>query len=162
MLDLGNSFLASVERDPDALAIVDGATRLTYAQWYRDISALVAAFDELGLLPGDHLITVLQNRLEAATLHWACQFAGIVITPINWRSKPDEIDFFIANAEAKAIVFEEVSGEAVRESSAAKPLRRIVIGTTRDGEIAFETLLERDAPNAAARVGAEAWSVMLY
>src|SRR5258708_24237483 len=149
MLDLGNSFLASVERDPDALAIVDGATRLTYAQWYRQISALVAAFDDLNLLPGDHLVTVLQNRLEAATPHWACQFAGIVITPINWRSKPDEIDFFVENAEAKAIVFEEVSAEAVRESAAAASLRRIAIGPAQSGEIAFETLLERDAPDAA-------------
>ena len=32
MLDLGTSFLASVERDPNALAIVDGAMRLTYAR----------------------------------------------------------------------------------------------------------------------------------
>jgi 2-furoate---CoA ligase len=162
MLDLGNSFLASVERDPDALAIVDGATRLTYRQWYRDISALVAAFDELGLQPGDHLVTVLQNCLEAATLHWACQFAGIVITPINWRSKSDEIDFFIGNAEAKAIVFEEVSAEAVRESGAARSLRRIAIGAARSGEIAFTTLLECNAPDAAPRTGTEAWSVMLY
>ena len=34
---------------------------------------------------GDHLLAVLQNRWEMATLHWACQFAGIVITPLNWR-----------------------------------------------------------------------------
>ena len=92
MLDLGNSFLASVERDPAALAIVDGDVRMTYTQWYAQISALVAGFDRLGLVPGDHLVAVLQNRWEAATLHWACQFAGIVITPINWRSKADEID----------------------------------------------------------------------
>jgi 2-furoate---CoA ligase len=162
MLDLGNRFLASVERDPDALAIVDGETRLTYAQWYRQISELVAAFDQLGLKPGDHLVTVLQNRLEAATLHWACQFAGIVITPINWRSKSDEVDFFIENAEAKAIVFEEVSGAAVRESAAAKPLRRVAIGAVQSGEIAYATLLRRNAPDAAPQVGAEAWSVMLY
>ena len=87
------AFCASVERDPDALAIVDGAVRLTYAQWYRRISAVVAGFDELGLMPGDHLVTLLQNRWEAATLHWACQFAGIVITPVNWRAKADEIDY---------------------------------------------------------------------
>ena len=31
MLDLGTSFLASVARDPKALAIVDGEVRLTYA-----------------------------------------------------------------------------------------------------------------------------------
>ena len=81
MFDLGTSFLASVERDPKALAIVDEAVRLSYEDWYSKISAIVAAFDDLGLRPGDHLITVLQNCWEAATIHWACQFAGIVITP---------------------------------------------------------------------------------
>jgi hypothetical protein len=43
MLDLGTSFLASVERDPKALAIVDGDVRLTYDAWYVKISSLVAA-----------------------------------------------------------------------------------------------------------------------
>ena len=47
MLDLGTSFLASVARDPDALAIVDGELRLTYGAWYGKISALVAGFDDL-------------------------------------------------------------------------------------------------------------------
>src|SRR5262249_8968328 len=65
MLDLGPSFLASVARDPDALAIVDGEVRLTYRDWYRKISALVAALDRLGLKAGDHLVTVLQNRWQA-------------------------------------------------------------------------------------------------
>jgi len=51
MLDLGRSFIASVARDPEGLAIVDGATRLTYRAWYGKISALVAAFGELGLGP---------------------------------------------------------------------------------------------------------------
>lgn len=49
MPDLGTSFLASVERDPKALAIVDGDVRLTYDAWYVKISSLVAAFDDLGL-----------------------------------------------------------------------------------------------------------------
>src|ERR1051326_728352 len=78
MLDLGTSFLASVARDPQALAIVDGDVRLTYSAWYRQISALIEGFDELELEPGDHLVAVLQNRYEAATIHWACQFAGII------------------------------------------------------------------------------------
>ena len=93
MLDLGTSFVASVARDPNAVAIVDEGVRLTYAQWYRRISSLVAAFDRIGLKPGDHLATVLQNCEAAATLHWACQLAGIVITPVNWRAKADELDF---------------------------------------------------------------------
>ena len=162
MLDLGNSFRASMERDPEALAIIDGPLRLTYAQWYLSISAVLAGFDELGLMPGDHLVTVLQNRWEAATLHWACQFAGIVITPVNWRAKADEIDFYVENSEAKAVVFEEISAQAVRESVNAKACRRIALGTTQAGEIAFEMLLQREARDAEPRVGADAWSVMLY
>src|SRR5256885_1569600 len=75
MLDLGTSFLASVARDPDALAIVDGEVRLSYRHWYATISALVGAFDELSLRPGDHLVTVLQNNWQPATVYWACQRA---------------------------------------------------------------------------------------
>src|SRR5262245_42863042 len=83
MLDLGTTFLASVARDPQADAIVDGPLRLTYAQWYRRISALVAGLDQLGLIPGDHVVSALTNRWQAATLHWACQMAGLIITPLN-------------------------------------------------------------------------------
>src|SRR5437588_5402307 len=122
MLDLGTSFLASVSRDPNALAIVDGGVRLSYAQWYRRISAVVAGFDELGLKPGDHLVTALQNSWQAATIHWACQFAGIVITPINWRAKADEIDYAVENSDAKAIVCENISAAAVADSAACRAL----------------------------------------
>ncbi len=127
MLDLGTSFLASVARDPNALAIVDGDVRLTYAQWYRRISALVAGFDRLGLKPGDHLVTALQNNWQAATIHWACQFAGIIITPLNWRSTADELDYCLDNAEAKALVYEAVSadgGEGVGRGRQAPDDRR--------------------------------------
>src|SRR5262245_15238693 len=109
MLDLGTSFLASVARDPEALAIVDSDLRLTYSAWYKKISALVAAFDALGLRAGDHLVTVLQNRWQAATIHWACQFAGIIVTPLNWRSTAEELGFCLDDAEAKAVIYDEVS-----------------------------------------------------
>lgn len=116
MLDLGSSFIASVARDPGAVAIVDGSLRLTYREWYSRISALVMSFDRIGLKPGDHLVTVLQNRWEAATIHWACQLAGIVITPINWRAKADEIDYCVENSQSCALVYQDVSAEAVRDS----------------------------------------------
>ena len=109
MLDLGTSFLASVERDPDALAIVDGDVRLTYRAMVRQDFIARRRLRRLGLKPGDHLVTVLQNSWQAATIHWACQFAGIIITPVNWRATAEEIDFCIENAEARAIVYQDVS-----------------------------------------------------
>ena len=162
MLDLGLSFLGSVARDPDALAIADGGLRLTYAQWYKRISALVAAFDAQGLTAGDHIVTVLQNRWEAATLHWACQFAGLVITPVNWRSTASELDFYLENAEAKVVVYEDASAAAIAGSAAARTLPRIALDAEADGAFAFASLIEASAPDAMPRADAEAWSVMLY
>ena len=162
MLDLGTSFVASVARDPDVLAIVDDGLRLTYAQWYRRISSLIASFDRIGLKPGDHIVTVLQNCEPAATLHWACQLAGIVITPINWRANDDELDFCIANSEACAVVYQDVSAEVVKESRHAASLPRICVGDERSGEFSFEQLVAGSATDVAPRVSAEAWSIMLY
>ena len=164
MLDLGTSFLASVARDPDALALVDGRVRFTYAQWLRKISALVAAFDRMGLKPGDHLLTALQNNWQAATVHWACQLAGLIITPINWRVKADELDFCIDNSESRALVYQDVSGGAVATSIRAPELIVMRAGSisTGAGEVSLDALCDENAPEASARVSAEAWSVMLY
>jgi len=163
MLDLGTSFLASVARDPEALAIVgDGDVRLTYSAWYKIISALVTSFDEIGLAPGDHLVTVLQNRWEAATIHWACQFAGIIITPLNWRSTAEELDFCVDDSEAKAIVYEEISAAAVRSSRQAHTRACIAVGAARAQGLSFDQLIRGSADDLCPRVDAEAWSVMLY
>ena len=114
-------------------------------QWYRRISALVAGFDGLGLKPGDHLVTVLQNNWQAATIHWACQFAGIIITPLNWRSTADELDYCLDNAEAKALVYEAVSAAAVkafvrsRQAAGGSP-------SALPDDFTFETLVGAGAP----------------
>jgi 2-furoate---CoA ligase len=163
MLDLGRSFLASVSRDPKAIAIVDGDIRLSYRDWYARISAVVAGFDQLGLAAGDHLVTFLQNRWEAATLHWACQLAGIVITPINWRAKGDEIDYAVQDCGARAIVFEQVSAENVADSTACRHLPRIFVGqNSTPGAIGFAELVAADAAAAAPRADPDAISLMLY
>ena len=163
MLDLGTSFVASVARDPNALAIVDDGIRLTYAQWYARISSLVASFDRIGLKPGDHLASLLQNCEAAATLHWACQLAGIVITPINWRAKADELDFCLEDSESCAIVYQDVSAQAVAQSKRAPALPRIYAGSgDAAGVLLFDRMVAELADDATPRVSAEAWSVMLY
>src|SRR5580658_9404308 len=163
MLDLGTSFVASVARDPNALAIVDDGIRLSYAQWYARISSLVASFGRIGLKPGDHLATLLQNCEAAATLHWACQLAGIVITPVNWRAKADELDFCIENSEARAVVYQDVSAQAVEQSQRAPALPRVYCGGGEAaGAFSFERMVAESASAATPRVGAEAWSIMLY
>jgi len=162
MLDLGRSFLASVARDPGATALVDGEARWSYAKWFTRVSALADALSRLGLGQGDRLVTALQNSAAAATLHWACQMAGIVIVPVNWRASAEELDFFIANSEARALVFDDASREAVLASSRANSLPRIAAGSRVAGAEDFEVLAGASAPDATPRAGPEDWSLMLY
>jgi 2-furoate---CoA ligase len=123
---------------------------------------VVAALDELGLNFGDHLLTAAQNRWEAATIHWACQFAGVIVTPVNWRATADELDFLIENAEAKAVIYEGATAEATAQSKAAQSRPRIALDKVQSGETRWSALLGRRAIDAAPRVGPDAWSVMLY
>ena len=151
MLDLGRTFLQSVERSPQAIALVDGALRLSYADWALRVGAVQRGLAAAGLKRGDHLLVVLQNRWEMATLHWACQFAGIVMTPLNWRAKPEEIDYCLADAEAKAIVWEPVADAAVAASSAASRALRIGVGEVHGATLHFEdwmTVLDEPVPHA--------------
>jgi len=161
MLDLGTSFLASVERDPAALAIVDGELRLSYAGWAPRIGSVVAGLWELGLQPGDRLLSLLQNRWEAATLHWACQFAGVIVTPLNWRAKADEVEYGVIDAEVRAVAYEGASAEAIRGSAAALALPRIALDRASAGETAFEALVA-GAGELTPRATADDWSLMLY
>ena len=72
MLDLGRTLLHVAEREPSATAIIDGDTALTYAALLERTLRTVTGLDAVGLGRGDRLVTILRNRLEAATLHWAC------------------------------------------------------------------------------------------
>jgi len=162
MLDLGRTFLQSVERNPDAIAAVEGDTRLTYAAWLEQILRVAQGLDELGLEHGDHLLVVLQNRLEMATLHWACQFLGVIVTPLNWRAKPEEIDYCLIDAVAKAIVYEEGSAEAVAQSAEAPNVPRIVVGADAQATHAYAGLLATQPWTAGPRATADDISLMLY
>src|SRR6516225_3782205 len=154
MFDLGRTFLAAVERSPDATAITDGERRLGYGSWYEEIARVAGGLTALGLRRGDRLAVILQNRLEMASLHWACQFAGIVVTPLNWRIKPEELDHCLADAGAAAIVFDDVAADTVARAAAAQLVPRIAIGKI-DGATCRFKELQGGAEGFTPRAGPE-------
>ncbi|HEX7810996.1 MAG TPA: AMP-binding protein [Burkholderiales bacterium] len=162
MLDLGRTLLQSVERAPRALAIVDGPLRLSYGEWFARIAAAAGGLRSLGLARGDHLLMVMQNRWQMATLHWACQLLGVIATPLNWRAKPEEVEYCARDAEVRAVVFEDVSDQAVAGSAACGTLPRIAVGQCPQGAIAFDALLTGANPAATPQASAQDWSLMLY
>lgn len=162
MLDLGRSLIASVSRAPDALALVDGDIRLSYADWFGQISALTQALAEIGVAKGDRLITAFQNNRAAATAHWACQLAGITIVPVNWRATPDEFAFFVANSAARAVMFDGSSASSVLAADGVSKLPRITYETDAPGAHRFDEIVAQSVPDASPEASAEDWSIMLY
>jgi 2-furoate---CoA ligase len=164
MLDLGRTFLQSVERSPRALAVVDNGLRLTYAEWYELIARTATGLEALGLRKGDRLLSVLQNCCEAATLHWACQFLGVVVVPLNWRAKPEEVDYCVTDADAKAVFFDASSEASVSSSSSARALPRIAAcgAADRDASMRWEALVAHSVAALQPRAEADDLSLILY
>ncbi|SEG48570.1 AMP-binding protein [Marinobacterium lutimaris] len=163
MFDLGRSFLAAVERRPDDIAITQGEFRRSYTQWFDDIQCAARGLEVLGLNKGDRLLVVMQNRWQMATLHWACQFAGIVVTPLNWRATAEELEYCINDAQIRALVYDESAAEAVRGCEAASRLPRVAVGDIDDQQaISFEQLCEEAPEQTILRASPDDISLMLY
>ncbi len=162
VFDLGRSFLASVNRLPSAIAISDGKIRRTYNQWQKDVLSIVSGLDSLNLRIGDHVVTMLTNRYEAASLHIACQISGIAVTPVNWRVQPNELDYVLKDCSAKAIVFEKLSENTIIASSTSREIRRIGIGSLDEGNIPWKILMDNKPASEETRSTTQTISVMLY
>ena len=161
MTDLGRVLIAAAERNPHALAVVDGERRFDYAAWFDTVSRVAGGIGALGLRPGDRLAVIMQNCWEMAALHWACQLAGVVAVPLNWRSSADELDYFLTDSGAAALAFDGSAAAAMADSACAARLRRIGAGGASEGTVPFADLLAAPA-EATPRAGEDDLSLMLY
>ena len=77
------------ERHPDLAAIrYDGKTQ-TYGELNRSSSELAGGLaDQLKLAPGDRVTIIDKNCPEYLELIFACDKAGLVVAPLNWRLTP--------------------------------------------------------------------------
>jgi 2-furoate---CoA ligase len=165
-MNLGQAFQVTVARRPGARAIVDGNLVRTYAQWLAEVQRVAGGLTALGLSSGDHLVTVIKNRFELATLYWACHWLGLVYTPLNWRSTAEEIAYCLTNAEARAVAYEGVSQDAVHRAlgiAGMPSLPRIAVGDARpDGATTWVDLLAAQPIATPSSNDERAICMMLY
>lgn len=164
-MNLGHAFLVSVLRQPDAEALVDGERRITYAAWYREIKAVAGGLQRAGLRAGDHLVVIMRNRYEMATLYWACHMLGLIFTPVSWRASADEIRYCLEDADAAGVAFDNASGDAAPQAIAAFGLdpRRVIMTADAKGDgTAFADLLAAPPVAGPARLDEFSTCLMLY
>jgi long-chain acyl-CoA synthetase len=91
----------SVERDPDATAIVEvGGERLTFAQMWDRAARVAGGLRAAGLERGHRAAILLPNGVEWVLAFWGAQLAGVVAVPVNTRFKEPEIDYVVSDCGA--------------------------------------------------------------
>jgi 2-furoate---CoA ligase len=85
----------------------------------------------------------------------------VIVTPLNWRAKPDEVDYCAADSRARAVVCEPVSAPAVTASLLASRLPIIAVGGA-EGSVQYAQLLEFVPEFPILRADSEDVSLMLY
>jgi len=104
------SSLAELLADPGSSAPAIVSTSPLVIVSYRDLAEQVERLSgqlrTAGLKPGDRVAIVLPNGLEFLVVFLALTYVRLVAVLLNSASKPDEIRFFIEDAQARAIVAE--------------------------------------------------------
>src|SRR3974390_289298 len=71
-------------------AVVDGALRLTYAQFGERCDRWSAALAKLGIAKGDRVATIAPNTHQHLEQFYAIPQLGAVIVPINYRLSAED------------------------------------------------------------------------
>jgi long-chain acyl-CoA synthetase len=102
-------------RDPEGLALDDGSRRRSWAELADRSARLANWIRELGTQPGDHVATLMGNRVECVELMVAGIQAGVWLTPINWHLTRDEIAYVVSDSGARVLFTDPDYAELARE-----------------------------------------------
>ncbi|HEX6148812.1 class I adenylate-forming enzyme family protein [Nocardioides sp.] len=117
---------AAAER-PDAVALVAGARRLTWAELEELVARVATGIGGAGVVAGQRVLVALGNRVEFVTAYLGTLRAQAVSVPVNPTSTPHELARMIADSGARLAIGDSTTLAALREAVA-------VVDRARDGE----------------------------
>src|SRR5262245_5312929 len=87
----------------DRPALVDGALRLSYEQFFTRCDRWSAALQGLGVAAGDRVAYIAPNTHAQLESFYAVPQIGAVLVPINYRLSPDEFEYIINHSGASVV-----------------------------------------------------------
>jgi 2,3-dihydroxybenzoate-AMP ligase len=101
---LGTAIAAVARARPDAIALIDGATRISYGSLLARADALATRLTgDLGLRRGDRIVVQLPNAWPFAILTLGCLRAGIVPVMALPAHRQHELAYLGQHSEARAL-----------------------------------------------------------
>jgi acyl-CoA synthetase (AMP-forming)/AMP-acid ligase II len=148
-------FAAQVSRAPGAIAVEDGAARLSYGELDDRVRRLGNALAERGVNRGSRIALVCENRREYIEIQLAAAFLGAIVACQNWRLAPDELRHCITLVSPTLVIVSQRFAERVEALSLGAPTLLI--------ERDHEKLIDAAAPaDLREDVDAEDPLIILY
>lgn len=104
---LNDIFFAIVERKHDPVMLVREASRwapVSSQQFYRDVASMARTLRKWGLLKGDRLAILSENRFEWAVTDFASFLLGLVVVPIYATLTAQQTAYILCDSGARVVV----------------------------------------------------------
>src|SRR4026207_1049104 len=88
---------------PERVAVIDGDSRRTYAEFLDRCDRWSAALQKLGIGPGDRVAYLSPNTHAQLESFYAVPQIGAVLVPLNYRLTPDDFFYLVTHSGARMI-----------------------------------------------------------
>jgi len=100
-LKLSDLLKIGLKNRPNDPAVTSMESVVSWSDLDHASSRLAANYLALGLEPGDRVASLMPNRAALIVHYVACFKAGLVLTPLNYRYTPKEINHALNVSEAR-------------------------------------------------------------
>ncbi|HXN44555.1 MAG TPA: acyl-CoA synthetase [Xanthobacteraceae bacterium] len=110
---------------PDHTAVIHGARKWSYAEFYARARRLASALAKRGVKRGDTVSVMLANTPAMLEAHYGVPMTGAVLNTLNTRLDAPIIAFTLDHADTKILITDREFSKTVKEALAlakAKPL----------------------------------------
>jgi len=122
-LTLGRWLVDRARATPRRIAIEHEGREVTYGDLEAASERYRGEWLDRGLRQGDRVATLTGNSPEHVAVFFACAKAGLVLTPLNWRLAPAELEYQLGDADPGLFLVEdEYAGLA---AAAGPPFERL-------------------------------------
>ena len=99
-----NLFTEQAKRTPDAPAVVDRDSQLTYGEMDRYSNALSRQLIDFGVQPNDFVCVMLDRFKEFPLAVLAIHKAGAAYTPLDFEYPNERLSYMLENSESKVLI----------------------------------------------------------
>ena len=93
---------------PKRVAVIHGASRVTYAEFYERAKRLASSLKKAGVRRGDVVAAMLPNVPAMLEAHYGVPMLGGVLNTINTRLDADTVAYILQHGEAKVFITDRV------------------------------------------------------